>query len=283
MNKSTHFYLRFRMALIMTGLYVSLVGYAIADDAGVEPDGELASCDGIVTFPDPNLEAVVREHIDLETGNITNRDVETLTELFGEGRGIADLTNIHCLVNLEVADLIDNRISNGSPLSHLTKLQDLILDANEISDLTFLENLLVINYLQLEDNHITDIGPLVANSGLGEGDAVFIRGNPIDCNSPQVLADIQALKDRGAEVEDDCTGESSYEDGDIDKETSVDIGSSSDADADGDVDRSSDMHGDGESTRASDDSADGGGCQMVRERTSKHKSLVSIFVYLLVG
>jgi hypothetical protein len=190
-------------------------------------DAGLASCEGIIIFPDPNLAAAVRDEIGLESGDITSEDVEELTFLHGEGRGISDLTNIHCLVNLEVADMIANNISDGGPMIPLTKLTDIVLSENAISDLSFLQSMTQVSYLDLNDNQISDlspltvltnighlrldnnqitnIAPLVENAGLGDGDDVDVRNNPLDCEDEQVLADIQALEDRGIDLENDCT------------------------------------------------------------------------------
>jgi len=58
--------------------------------------------------------------------------------------------------------------------------------------------------LDLRFNEIEDISPLVENSkngGLGEGDLVWLTGNPLDLRpGSQACADIQALRENGVEV-----------------------------------------------------------------------------------
>ena len=47
-----------------------------------------------VTFPDPNLEAAIREALNKPEGPITDADLAMLTELDASGRGIRDFTCI---------------------------------------------------------------------------------------------------------------------------------------------------------------------------------------------
>ena len=56
--------------------------------------------------------------------------------------------------------------------------------------------------LRLRGNDIGDLTPLVANPGLGAGDAVYLGGNPIDCAAQ--AANIEALRSRGVQLDLDC-------------------------------------------------------------------------------
>ena len=68
----------------------------------------------------------------------------------------------------------------------------------DISDLTGLESATNLTYLSLNDNNISDISPLVANTGLGSRDHVHLWGNPLSSLS---LNDyIPVLRDRGVRV-----------------------------------------------------------------------------------
>ena len=68
----------------------------------------------------------------------------------------------------------------------------------DISDLTGLESATNLTYLSLNDNNISDISPLVANTGLGSRDHVHLWGNPLSSLS---LNDyIPALRGRGVRV-----------------------------------------------------------------------------------
>ena len=68
----------------------------------------------------------------------------------------------------------------------------------DISDLTGLESATNLTYLSLNDNNISDISPLVANTGLGSRDHVHLWGNPLSSLS---LNDyIPALRGRRVRV-----------------------------------------------------------------------------------
>ena len=54
----------------------------------------VAQADDVVTFPDPNLEAVIRETIGKPTGDIYQSDLVGLNQLYAYGRGIAVLTGL---------------------------------------------------------------------------------------------------------------------------------------------------------------------------------------------
>ena len=68
----------------------------------------------------------------------------------------------------------------------------------DISDLTGLESATNLTYLSLNDNNISDISPLVANTGLGSRDHVHLWGNPL--SSLSLNAHIPALRGRGVRV-----------------------------------------------------------------------------------
>ena len=91
-----------------------------------------------------------------------------------------------------------NQIVDVSPLASLTRLEHLELGGNEIVDVSPLTSLPTLRWLNLSGNKIQDIGPLVANPGLGKGDTIRLRGNPL---SDQALNEqIPALKARGVKV-----------------------------------------------------------------------------------
>ena len=68
----------------------------------------------------------------------------------------------------------------------------------DISDLTGLESATNLTYLSLNDNNISDISPLVGNTGLGSRDHVHLWGNPL--SNLSLNAHIPALRDRGVRV-----------------------------------------------------------------------------------
>ena len=79
-----------------------------------------------------------------------------------------------------------------SPLSGLIEIgevqDDLWLDEREGIKIS----------LGLQNNQITDIKPLVENTGLSEGDGVDLRGNPLSSDSLDTY--ILQLEERGVDV-----------------------------------------------------------------------------------
>ena len=124
-----------------------------------------------------------------------------LTGLYLGGSSASDLSPLVGLTNLESLFLDGNGTSDLSPLAGLTKLTRLALDSNSVSDLSPLVGLTNLKWMRLASNNISDLSPLVTNMGLGSGDTVDVRSNPLSYSSIQ--AHIPALKSRGAKIEFD--------------------------------------------------------------------------------
>ncbi len=126
-----------------------------------------------------------------------------LTYLDLRNNHVSDTTPLQGLTNLTFLDLAGNSDFAGNTLSDITPLQGLVnlttlyLDGNEISDITPLQGLIDLTELELASNDISDISALVNNSGLGSGDLVDLRSNPL---STQALADVGSLEARGVTV-----------------------------------------------------------------------------------
>ena len=112
---------------------------------------------------------------------------------------ISNLTPLSSLTNLAELGLWDNQISNISPLANLTSLTGLWLGGNQISNLAPLTNLTNLLVLYLWSNQISDINPLVLNTGLGNGDYVDLRWNPLSSSSTSTY--IPQLQARGVDVQ----------------------------------------------------------------------------------
>ena len=72
------------------------------------------------------------------------------------------------------------------------------LHSNQISEVSPLANLINLTTLSLSTNNISDLSPLVANTGLGSGDEVDVRNNPLSATS--INTHIPALQGRGVYV-----------------------------------------------------------------------------------
>jgi Leucine-rich repeat (LRR) protein len=81
-------------------------------------------------------------------------------------------------------------------VADLEKLTKLDAGLESITDLTGLEYCTDLEKLDLRTNPISDIKPLISNSGLSEGDVVYLGGNnPLSSTSIKVY--IPQLRERG--------------------------------------------------------------------------------------
>ncbi len=126
------------------------------------------------------------------------RNLTSLERLMLNGNQISDLRPLSNLSNLDELTLVGNNIRNIDPLASLTTLTLLGLMGNEISDISALEHLVNLQNLYLNVNQISDIGPLVRNSGLGQGDKVNLEFNPLSVIS--INMHIPTLEARGVIV-----------------------------------------------------------------------------------
>ena len=145
--------------------------------------------------------------IRMRTLYLENNSISNITPLSGLARltrldldinNISDVSALSGLTNLKGLGLSRNSISDVSALSGLTNLEGLGLSDNSISDVSALSGLTSLIGLYLLNNSISDLSPLVANTGLGTGDVVDIRNNPLSDTS--INTHIPALQSRRVEV-----------------------------------------------------------------------------------
>ena len=74
------------------------------------------------------------------------------------------------------------------------------MGANEIEDLSPLVPLTSLESLDLSCNWIEDLGPLLNNIGLGEGDVLYLGGDQVLYGPQEMEHQIAALKARGVWV-----------------------------------------------------------------------------------
>jgi Leucine-rich repeat (LRR) protein len=155
----------------------------------------------IVVFPDPNLEAAIREAIGKPTGDIYQSDLEGFTSLDASYRNIADLTGLEYLTNLTDLHLGWNQISDISPLANLTNLTQLRLSTNQISDIWPLASLTNLTFLNLDLNQISDISPLASLTNLTG--RLYLQNNQISDISPLAsLTNLTELSINGNQIND---------------------------------------------------------------------------------
>ncbi len=113
-----------------------------------------------------------------------------------------ELTTLSALTgfqHLETLALIGNAVDDLSVLSTMPSLEVLALQQNQISDLSPLADLVHLEHVLLEDNAIGDLSALVENEGIGMGDIVDVRANPL--SDVALTAQIPALEARGVVVD----------------------------------------------------------------------------------
>ena len=139
---------------------------------------------------------------DNSVSNISALTRLTNLETLGLARNsITDISPVARLTNLRKLNFRSNAVSDISPVVRLTNLTSLWLNGNSISDISPLAKLRRLTELRLDDNSIFDISPLVANTGLGNGDEVNLKKNPLSNQS--INTHIPALQSRGVTVEFD--------------------------------------------------------------------------------
>jgi Leucine-rich repeat (LRR) protein len=130
----------------------------------------------IVTFPDPNLEAVVRARLGYPAGPLAANELATLTSLSATYHHITNLSGLEYATNLTFLMLSGNAITDVSPLSTLSRLSSLSLGGNNLSDLRCLTNLTLLTNLSLSFNRVHDAAPLLALTNLA---ALDVGSNPL--------------------------------------------------------------------------------------------------------
>ena len=172
---------------------VSAAGFTVTFNAVAEAAAHI---------PDANLRAAIETALKVAPGDpIAPVEIETLTALEVRETQIRDLTGLELATNLSDLRLVENGIADVSILSGLTNLTKLNLGGNSISDLSHLEGLANLTELLLGNNNISNISPLAANTGLGSGDTVRLRGNPLSYQS--IHTHIPTLQSREVTVEFD--------------------------------------------------------------------------------
>jgi Leucine-rich repeat (LRR) protein len=93
-------------------------------------------------------------------------------------------------------------LTSITPLANLSKLAVLYLDRNAVSDIAPISALPALNYIGLYANSLTSIAPLVQSAGVGNGDAVDVQENPLNCATES--ANVSTLIARGVSILSSC-------------------------------------------------------------------------------
>ena len=173
-----------------------------------------------VNIPDVNLEAAVRDTLGKNAGALTQADMEELTYLYADNRGIISLIGLEHAINLTSLSLWRNEISNVTPIAGLRNLTFLNLNdnkskdvkplaglqnltllwicCNEISDITPIAGLRNLTSLSLGNNKIKDVKPLAALRSLTK---LWLNGTSIsDVKSLANLRNLEVLDLRDNQI-----------------------------------------------------------------------------------
>lgn len=156
----------------------------------------------VVYITDANLEAVIRDIIHKPNGDIYIEDLQYVTALSINGRGVQDISSIAYMTSLNSLDISNNYIVSLEPLRNLKKLSYLNITGNLVTDLSPIQSLSLSQLhcaynqissvsplsgmtslvaLDISNNMISDVSPL---AGLSRLSTLFIQGNNIFDESP---------------------------------------------------------------------------------------------------
>lgn len=124
--------------------------------------------------------------------------LDTLWALNMLNNNISDVSPLASITSLGQLNLGGNHLADISALSGLTGLSGFRVQYNDIVDINAVQYMIQLEWLDLTGNQIADISPLVANAGLGAGDEVYLRYNPLSETS--INTHIPALQARGVVV-----------------------------------------------------------------------------------
>ena len=114
-------------------------------------------------------------------------------------------------IDISSAPLTLGAVADLTGIESAKSLQVLIAGGNDIVNVSPLAGLAELRIVDLHGNDITDIAPLVRNDGLGAGDWINLRGNPMGRTS--IARHIPALLRRGVQVDFDLLSDSVEADG----------------------------------------------------------------------
>ena len=124
-------------------------------------------------------------------------DLAELRQLILAENNIRDVSPLAGLTKLTILALGENQVADVGPLAGLRDMRVLDLEDNGISDLGDVGRLTNLWVLGLANNDVSDIGSLVDNPGMGPGDLVDLRQNPLDALA---LGHVEDLRVRGVRV-----------------------------------------------------------------------------------
>ena len=128
---------------------------------------------------DPNnvtIEVAIRKSLkyigESPTGELTQADLEKVTELELDRKQLTSLKGLEKLTQLESLHLSHNKLTDVKGLENLTQLKELPLDDNQLTSVKGLANLTQLEGLWLPRNQLTDVKGLKKLTRLTELDLI---------------------------------------------------------------------------------------------------------------
>lgn len=152
----------------LTGLLAALSLSLALGLAMMSTGVQRAHAEETVTIPDAALAAAVRAELGLPAGEpITVADMQSLTSLDFDNKGITDLTGLEQATNLESLVVRNNPLANYDALSGLASLRFLDVSySGSHPDISALTPLTGLTELRLEGTGVTDMTQLTGFTGL---------------------------------------------------------------------------------------------------------------------
>jgi len=180
------------ITLLLVGacaLALSCAEKSKTEDVRVASEERTVAAGSSVGFEDAKLQILVWEAIGKSSGDLHASELLGLTRLDVANKGIASLSGIEHIRDLEYLDLNSNYLRDVRPLAALKSLTDLKLSSNYVTDISALSGLGNLQTLDLSKNQITDVSPL---RGLSRLSALDLSNNHVSDLS--ALSGLTALK-----------------------------------------------------------------------------------------
>ena len=154
----------------------------------------------VVNFPDPNLEAEVRDSLGIPAPTpITDTDMETMGTFDASSSNIVNIQGMEYGINLTSLAMFINQISDISPVAGLTDLTELYLGDNQINDISPVAGLTNLTEVSLNRNRLKEIS---AVAGLTNLRTLDLGNNGIYDIS--AVSGLTNLETRRARTDDGC-------------------------------------------------------------------------------
>ena len=116
---------------------------------------------GQVHIPDPNLRAAIADELGKSVNApITAEEMKGLRAIDLANKGVRDLTGLQFATNVTWLHLIDNQISDLSPIAGLMELREIWARGNVLSNLSPVRGLTNLTHLEFPGSPISDLSPV---------------------------------------------------------------------------------------------------------------------------